>query len=62
MPIVASEETFYQTSLPDESIVDGVRVTLSYTPPDIANLRAKPAEELTDTEVQVIAAFDRLGV
>ena len=44
MPIVASEETFYQTSLPDESIVDGVRVTLNYTPPDIANLRAKPAE------------------
>lgn len=62
MAIVATEETFFQTSLPDESLVDGVRVVLTYTPPDIAELRAKAAEDLTNTEAQVIAAFDRLGV
>lgn len=62
MPILSSDETFYQTSLPDESTVEGVKLSLSYTPPDIEELRAKPAGDLTPTEVEVIAAFDRLGV
>jgi len=62
MAIVATNETLSQISLPDESQIEGVSLTLMYTPPDIADLRAKAAEDLTDTEVQVIAAFDRLGV
>lgn len=62
MPIVAFDETVFETSAPDESIIQGAEMRLRFTPPDIATLRAKAVEDLTDTEVQVIAAFDRLGV
>lgn len=62
MAIVAFDETIFQTSAPDESIIEGAEMRIRFTPPDIATLRAKPVEDLTDTEAEVIAAFDRLGV